>query len=182
MKELLAEYLDQFALLHGEPEIMEIFFQSIEGEVSEALLQLYENENEKYYMALAVYILQLQGKLDTVPPETGAEGIGVDVAASVASAKIHIKRILGKISSQEVINALKKIAKAALTIMIGLAIGAAAYIVGKITFIMATAIFGCGIIGTIIAMVYTANGMVLTHIISLYVVPYSWIHNKSLLF
>lgn len=162
LKEMLAEYLDRFALLHGEHEIIEGFFQSIKGEVSEELLQLYESDEEKYYMALAIYILQLQGRLAAVPPETGAEGIGAGVAASVASAKVHIKGTLGKLSSEEVLDALKKIAKVVLTIMVSLAIGAAAYIAGKFIFFIATLIFGYGVIGTIAALVFTACGTIMT--------------------
>lgn len=160
MKDLMAEYLEEFALLHGEPEVMEKFFRSIGEDTLEKMLEAYESDEERYYMALAIHILELQGRLDPAMARMGARGIGAATASFIASAKVHIKGILGKISSEEVVSMLKKIAGAALTILAGVAITAAAYVVGRFFAGLMLILFGYGILGTITSLVFGALGFV----------------------
>ncbi|GFH91745.1 hypothetical protein IMSAGC002_03004 [Lachnospiraceae bacterium] len=153
MKNAMAEYLEQFALLHGEQEVMEKFFRSIGEDVLEKLLEAYENDEERYYTALAIHILQLQGELEPSLAGMGARGIGVSAAAFIESAKVHIKGILGRIPKDEIMTKLKAIASTALTVLVGVAIVALAYETGKFFALLMTIIFGYGIIGTIASLV-----------------------------
>lgn len=154
MKDLMAEYLEQFALLHGEPEVMENFFRSMGEDVLEKMLEACEKDEERYYTALAIHVLVLQGRLDPDMARMGAKGIGAAAASFIAAAKVHIKGILGKISSEEVISTLKKIAGAALTILVGVAITVAAFAVGQFFAGMMLVLFGYGIIGAITSLVF----------------------------
>lgn len=160
MKDLMAEYLEQFALLHGEPEVMEKFFRSLGEDALEKMLEAYENDEEIYYTALAIHILELQGRLDPAMAGMGARGIGAGTASFIASAKAHIKGILGKISSEEVISTLKKIACAALTILAGAAITVVAFEVGRFFAGLMLILFGYGILGVITSLVFGALGFI----------------------
>ncbi len=152
LKALVGEYLDKFSLLHGEAELMESFFQAIGVKDCEKLLQAYGNEERKYYMALAIYILHLQGDLSYMPLGMGAREIGVNVSASFASAKAHIEGVMGKIPKEEVLEKLKKIAGAALTILAGAAIGLAAFKIGQLVFWLSSMVFGLGLAGILVAV------------------------------
>lgn len=153
LKDFVAEYLDQFALLHGEAEAAERLFQAVGAQVSEELLEAFENSDKKYYIALAVYILQIQGKIDYIPAKMGARGIGISVSASSAAAKTHMDGILSRISWKKVLNKLKKIASAALTLLLGLAAAVTVYEVGKTVLFLSAGFFGYGVLGITAAIV-----------------------------
>lgn len=151
LKDLTAEYLDEFSLLHGEIQAFDGLFETIGKEASEKLSRLYENKEEKYYMALAIYILQMQGKLESLSSGMGAREIGAAVAAFFASLKTHLDGLLGKIPWEKVLETLKRIATAALTVFLCVAVAVIVFKVQKIVFFLASAILGYGIIGVLAA-------------------------------
>lgn len=161
LKNIVAEYLDQFSMLHAGTENMERFFHIIGAEVSEELLKAYEKHVDKYYVALAIYILQVQGEIDFIPLEMGAKGIGVSVSAAIASAKTYIGGILGSISQEEALDILKNIASAGLTLLAALAAGAIVYEVGQIVFLLSIGIWGYSLIGLAIAAVLTLSSQLI---------------------
>lgn len=151
LKELTAEYLDEFSLLHGEIEAFDGLFETIGEEASKKLSDIYENKEEKYYMALAVYILQMQGKLESLSSKMGAQEIGAAVAAFFASFKARIDGFLGKIPWKKVLEILKKIATAVFTVFLCAAVAVIVFKVQKVVFFVAAAVFGYGIIGILAA-------------------------------
>lgn len=159
LKNQVAQYLDKFALLHGDIEILESFYTSIGIEDAEKILKTSENEDEAYYLALAVRILEIQGKIEEIPFETGAREIGIDIAASMAYARAYLRGILGKIPWEEVLGQLKKIASAALTLLTAAAGGIVAYEAGKTVFLLSLGIFGNSLIGIGAAVVLASAGM-----------------------
>lgn len=151
LKELVCEYLDEFSLLHGEESSFDGLFQNMGTEACEKLSKLYENTDEKYYTALAIYILQLQGKLPSLSAGMGAREIGAAVAAFFASLKARIAGFLGKIPWEKVLEILKKIATAALTVFVCVAIAIVVLKVQKVVFFLAAALIGYGTIGVLAA-------------------------------
>lgn len=145
LKELVVEYLDEFSLLHGEEEAFGTLFDTIGKEAQEKLYNIYENE--KYYIALAIYILQMQGKMKSLSAGIGAKEIGAAVAAFFASMKARLAGALGKIPWEKVLEILKKIATAAMTVFICVAAAVIVIKVQKVVFFLATALLGYGIIG-----------------------------------
>ena len=154
LKDLVAEYLDEFSLLHGEAQEVEAFdglFESMGKEASEKILNAYQNKDEKYYMALAIYILQMQGKLESLSSGMGAREIGAAVAAFFASCKARLDGFLGKIPWDKVLEILKKIATAAMTVFVCVAVAVIVFKVQKIVFFLAAAVLGYGTIGILAA-------------------------------
>lgn len=151
LKDLTAEYLDEFSLLHGEIQAFDGLFETMGEEASKKLSEIYENQDEKYYMALAIYILQMQGKLESLSSGMGAREIGAAVAAFFASLKTRIDGLLGKIPWEKVLETLKKIATAALTVFLCVAVAVIVFKVQKIVFFVASAVLGYGIIGILAA-------------------------------
>lgn len=151
LKELVAEYLDEFSLLHGEEQAFDDLFATMGKEASEKLLKAYENQDEKYYMALAIYILQMQGKLESLSSGMGAREIGAKVAAFFASLKARLEGFLGKVPWEKVLETLKRIATAAMTVFVCVAIAIVVFKVQKVVFFLASAVIGYGIIGILAA-------------------------------
>lgn len=154
LKELVAEYLDEFSLLHGDAQEMEAFdglFESMGKEASEKILKAYENKDEKAYMALAIYILQMQGKLESLSSGMGAREIGAAVAAFFASCKARLDGFLGKIPWDKALEVLKKIATAAMTVFVCVAVAVIVFKVQKAVFFLAAALLGYGTIGILAA-------------------------------
>lgn len=154
LKELVAEYLDEFSLLHGEAQGIEVFdglFDTIGKEALEKITKVYEEKDEKYYMALAVYILQMQGKLESLSSGMGAKEIGAAVAAFFASFKARLDGMLGKIPWDKVLEILKRIATAAMTVFVCVAVAVIVFKVQKVVFFLAAAVLGYGVIGILAA-------------------------------
>ncbi len=151
LKELVAEYLDEFSLLHEDTEVFDGFFDTIGREACEKIEKIYENPNEKYYMALAVYILQMQGKLESLSSGMGAREIGAAVAAFFASFKAKLDGFLGKIPWDKVLEILKKIATAVMTVFLCVAVAVIVFKVQKVVFFLAAAVLGYGVIGILAA-------------------------------
>ena len=149
LKELVAEYLDEFSLLHGEEEAFETLFAAMGKEAQEKLYNIYENE--KYYIALAIYILQMQGKMKSLSAGIGAKEIGAAVAAFFAAMKARLAGALGKIPWEKVLETLKKIATAAMTVFVCVAVAVIVIKVQKAVFFLASALIGYGMIGVLAA-------------------------------
>ncbi len=171
LKQKLAEYLDQFALMHGGEAVSEQLFAKLSATMGEdafgALKDGLADDEQRYYMALSVYILRLQGKLESVPPEMDGHGIGAAVAAFIASARARMEGFFGKISWEDVLAMLKRIASAALTLLICTAIVVTAAKAAEFVFVLSAWIIGYGVIGTAIAAVLAvACGIKLADVLS----------------
>ncbi|MCI9123325.1 MAG: hypothetical protein HFH35_04475 [Eubacterium sp.] len=156
LKDLTAEYIDQFSLMHEEAEAMELFFRAVGSQIPDASADALKDENEKYYIALAIYILNQQGKIQYIPSDLGARWAGIHVSACAAAAKARIDGVLGKISWDKVLEKLKKIASALVTLLVIVAAGAVLYQTGQIVFLLTAAIFGFHAVGIVTAIVLTA--------------------------
>ncbi len=153
LKEAVTEYLEEFSALSLENPFTEAVFELIGEKAGEELEKIFEDENKKYYVSAAVFILQRQGKLSSISQEMGAREISIGISAAFEAAKTKVKGILGKISWQKVKERLKKICMTALGLLVAVSIGVAAVAVFSVIFRLVSGILTFGIFGTIIAVI-----------------------------
>jgi hypothetical protein len=153
MKALVAEYLDEFSILNMEGEAARKFYKIAGPENLEKFEALFKDDTERYYVALAARILQMQGKLQSISAHMGAHEISVSVASVFASAKVKIQGLLGKIPKEKVVAALKKIAGVAMLLLVCVAVTAAACGIADFVFHQTTVLLGAGTVGLLVSCV-----------------------------
>lgn len=158
LKEAVIEYLDQFSVLSLENPFTEAVFDLIGKNAGEELEKVFEDENKKYYVSTAVYILQRQGKLSSISQEMGAREISIGITAAFEAAKVKVKGILGKIPWQKVKEKLKKICSTALTLLVGISIAVVAVAVFGVIFRVMSDILTFGIFGIIVTIIVAMFG------------------------
>lgn len=151
LKEQVAEYLDEYSLIYTENEASLKLFEAVGDEASEALKDIVEDEEGAYYMALATYILHLQGELEDIPVHMGAREVGISVASVLTSIKVKLEGLVKNIPWDKIAVILKKTASVAMTLLVDGAIAVAAYAAVKLVVVLSSFIFGTGLIGIIIA-------------------------------
>lgn len=148
----VAEYISEFALLSIDTEPAKAMLNLLGDEMVEELKDVVWNEQAKYYMALSIYILKVQGKIVSIPADVTAKEIGISAAAFMKSESIKLAGILGKIPWSKVLEKLKVVAAVALALLAAAVVIATSFIVGETVFLLSQAILGFSIIGTIVSV------------------------------
>lgn len=156
LKTSVVTYIDQFALINMCDDTAETMNQLLGQDVSGQLQTLTWNEEAKYYVALATYLLQVQGNLDSIPSDMGAKEIGISTAAAIAADSAVHDHASGKKNWETVLNVLKIIAAVALTLLAVVVVAKLAAVAALIAYVLAESVIGLGIIGTIAALGFSA--------------------------
>lgn len=155
LKEAVKEYIVEYSVLNLDCEAAARILQEIGADSIKELQDAEELSRKEAYTALAVYILMATGELTDIPAGITAKEIGVYTAASYCEQKTILEAIHGKINWDEVKSLLKLIAGCAVIAIVTIVAVKAAFVAGVVAAVVTESIIGLGIIGTLVAFVFT---------------------------
>ena len=114
LKKAVIEYLCEYSVLYLDCETSFKLTEKLGEENIQKLVDAEETFEKEIYMALAVYILKVQGRLENVPAQMTEREIGISVAAAGYKEKTIWEGIAGRLDWKEVEKQLKLIAGTAI--------------------------------------------------------------------
>lgn len=114
LKKAVIEYLCEYSVLYLDCETSFRLTERLGEENIQKLAEAEDTFQKEIYMALAVYILKVQGRLESVPAQMTEREIGISVAAAGYKEKTIWEGIVGKLDWKAVERQLKLIAGTAI--------------------------------------------------------------------